>query len=56
MLQQGLKFFTDGPVTVLGLLIFFLAFAGILSWTFFRAHSKSYYQKIAELPLQEEQV
>ncbi len=53
MLSAGMKFFTDIPLTVVGMLIFFCFFVGAVIWTF-RVRSLSYYQQVAELPLREE--
>jgi cbb3-type cytochrome oxidase subunit 3 len=54
MLSQGIQqYFTGIPMTVVGLLIFFITFSAIGIWTFFRANSKEYYQNIAQLPLRE---
>jgi hypothetical protein len=55
MLSEGLKFFTDLPLTIMGLMIFLVAFMSITTWTLFRAQAKEFYQKVAEMPLREEQ-
>ncbi len=54
MLAQGLKFFTDIPMTSLALLIFIFVFGGVLAWTFLRAGSRKFYEQMANLPLIEE--
>lgn len=54
MLSHGLLFFTDVPITVVGMILFLAAFSGITAWTFFRVQSKEFYQKVAELPFNEE--
>lgn len=53
MLSTGLRHFTDIPITIVGLLIFFVCFSGIAIWTFFRRRSREYYREISELPLNE---
>jgi cytochrome c oxidase cbb3-type subunit 4 len=54
MLSQGMKFFTDTPLTLFAMILFMMAFLGITVWTFFRSHSKEHYQKLAKQPLLEE--
>lgn len=55
MLSHGLKFFTDIPITLVGMILFMLAFLGITTWTFLRSQSKEFYQRVGNLPLTEEQ-
>ncbi len=55
MLSHGLKFFTDIPLTLIGMALFMLAFLGVAAWTFFRSQSKEFYRKVGNLPLTEEQ-
>lgn len=55
MLSHGLKFFTDIPITLIGMILFMIAFFGVTAWTFLRSQSKEFYQKVANLPLTEEQ-
>ncbi len=54
MLSLGLKFFTDIPITLVGMILFMLAFLGITTWTFLRSQSKEFYQRVSNLPLIEE--
>ena len=54
MLSRGLLFFTDIPLTVAGMLLFFGTFITIAAWTFFRSGSLDFYQSVANLPLGEE--
>lgn len=54
LLAQGLKHFTDVPLSVVGMLVFIVTFSAISVWTLFRVHSKEFYQKIARLPLGKE--
>ena len=44
--------FTDGHLIALGFLLFMGTFLGAFCWTVF-VQKKSFYQKIAEMPLQE---
>lgn len=53
MLANGLRYFTDTPLTIIGLFIFFAAFTGIAIWTFMRSRSREYYRKMSEMPLNE---
>lgn len=50
MLANGLKCFTDTPLTVLGMLVFLVTFVGVVLWTFFRSQSGTYYGELAKLP------
>lgn len=54
MKQEALKYFTETHLTVLGLVIFFTFFVGMILWTH-RKSSKSLYRRLSELPLKEEQ-
>lgn len=54
MLSAGLIYFTDIPLVLVGLMLFVFSFSGVTVWTFFRARSKEFYQKIAEMPLRED--
>lgn len=53
MLATGLKYFTDTPLTVIGLFIFITVFSGITMWTFMRRRSRQYYRKMSQMPLDE---
>jgi hypothetical protein len=53
MLAAGLKFFSDTPVSVFGMILFLIAFFAVTAWTFLRLDSRDYYQDIAKLPLTE---
>lgn len=48
------QIFTDIPITVIGLLLFFMAFMGLLGWVFLRKGAKEKYKEISKLPLREE--
>lgn len=50
MLSHVSKFFSDIPITVTGMMIFFFVFIAVALWTFFRPHSKTFYQQIEQLP------
>jgi cbb3-type cytochrome oxidase subunit 3 len=54
MLSTGMKFFTDTPITVAGLVLFVMAFALVIAQVYFRKNSKKYYQNLAEMPLKSE--
>ena len=54
MLSQGLLFFNEIPLTLLGLLLFIFTFTGVTCWTFLRDASEPYYREIANLPLHED--
>ena len=54
MLSLGMKFFTDVPLTIVGLALFVFSFVMVLAQIYLRRDSKEYYQKVAELPLQRE--
>ena len=53
MKQEGLLHFTDIHLTVLGLVIFFIFFV-VMGVRVFRKGSKSHYDKIAKMPLDDE--
>jgi len=55
MLSQGMKIFTDIPIVVFGMGLFLFAFASVVIRTYFRYQSKEFYQKLAAMPLSEEQ-
>ncbi|UOF01569.1 cbb3-type cytochrome oxidase subunit 3 [Bdellovibrio reynosensis] len=50
MKQEALKYFTDTHLTAMGLVIFFLFFAGVVAWVY-RKHSKEIYAHLEQLPL-----
>ena len=50
MKQDGLAYFTDTHLTALGLVIFFVFFAGVLVWTSLKAN-KAAYRKMEQIPL-----
>jgi cbb3-type cytochrome oxidase subunit 3 len=50
MKQDGLAYFTDTHLTALGLVIFFVFFAGVLVWTSLKAN-KAVYRKMEQIPL-----
>ena len=54
MLSEGMKIFTDIPIVVVGMGLFLLAFVIVTARIFLRPNSKSYYRKIAEMPLKNE--
>lgn len=54
MLTHGLKFFTDIPLTIIGMVLFMLAFLGIAAWIYLPSRSKDFYQTLSYLPLIEE--
>ncbi len=50
MKAEGLRFFTDTYLTVIGLIIFFSFFVGLLFWVRVRA-KQGVYQRLQSLPL-----
>ncbi|MGE0762571.1 MAG: cbb3-type cytochrome oxidase subunit 3 [Bdellovibrionales bacterium] len=52
MKAEGLKYFSDSPIMVIGLLIFVTCFLGYVLWVN-RKGSTDFYQRIASLPLNE---
>lgn len=50
MKQLGLKYFTDTHLTVLGLMIFFLFFIGVIMWVY-RKNSTQLYSQLENMPL-----
>lgn len=50
MKQEGLSFFTDTHLTVLGLLIFFVFFISVVLWVN-RKNAGSYYKNMEQMPL-----
>jgi len=45
------QLFTNAPLTVLGLLIFFSVFCGLIIWVYFRKGAKKQYDAMAQMPL-----
>lgn len=54
MMQEGLKHFTEIPLTVLGMLIFFFVYIGVLAFTMWNKENKSRMDACAALPLEGE--
>lgn len=52
MMQEGLKHFTEIPLTVVGMLLFFVTYMGILTVTLMGKRTKARMDKLAGLPLQ----
>lgn len=52
MKQEGLAFFTDIHLTIIGLIIFVTFFIGVLIWVN-RKSAGPLYAKLAEMPLTE---
>jgi cbb3-type cytochrome oxidase subunit 3 len=50
MKQEGLSFFTDTYLTILGLVIFFLFFIGVVVWVN-RKNVRDYYNSMQSMPL-----
>lgn len=53
MLSAGMKYFTEIPLSVAGMLIFFIAFLAASFWTF-RVRSSKFYQQMAEQAIRQE--
>jgi cbb3-type cytochrome oxidase subunit 3 len=51
-MKDGLEAFTDTYLTVIGLMIFFLFFVGVITWVS-RKSGKHLYEKMEHLPLME---
>ena len=51
MKSQIALFFSDIPLTILGMLIFLIIFIVVMLWTYLRPESKEFYTKIERLPL-----
>ena len=52
-MKEGLKYFTDTHLTVIGLFIFFSFFVGVIWWTSLKAN-KEQYKKLEQIPLEGE--
>lgn len=44
------QLFTDTPMTVVGLILFFTAFMALFAWVYFRKGAKQHYELMARLP------
>lgn len=53
MLKEGLSYFTDTHITLIGLALFMILFIGIIFWTR-RQSTNEIYSQLSELPLQNE--
>lgn len=54
MMQEGLKHFTGIPFTLLAMLLFFAVYLGVISWTLWSKANESVIERIANLPLHDE--
>lgn len=54
MLQEGLRHYTEIPLTVLGMLLFFVTYMGMLTFTLWGHKSKERWERFGRMPLQEE--
>lgn len=54
MKSEGLQYFTDQYLLIIGLLIFVSLFLGFVAWVF-RKDRQGLYQEVSKLPLQEMQ-
>ncbi|AGH95440.1 hypothetical protein [Pseudobdellovibrio exovorus] len=52
MLRQAFAYFSDAHLTVLGFLLFFGTFLGVLIWTFM-VQETSFYQQLSMQPLKD---
>ena len=52
MKAEGLKYFTDAPIMIIGLLLFIFSFLGFIAWVN-RRGSTELYRRISLLPLSE---
>lgn len=50
MKQEGLSYFTDTHLTVLGLIIFFAFFIGVVWWVSQKSR-RGYYSEMEKMPL-----
>jgi cbb3-type cytochrome oxidase subunit 3 len=50
MKQEGLSFFTDTHLTILGLLIFFVFFICVVAWVS-RKNVRGFYKNMENMPL-----
>jgi len=49
-MKDGLEYFTDTHLTVIGLIIFLSFFLGVLWWTSLK-HNKNNYKQLEQIPL-----
>jgi cbb3-type cytochrome oxidase subunit 3 len=53
-MQEGLKHFSEIPLTVVGMLLFFVTFITVLTVTVFGKKTKERMDRLAGLPLRED--
>ena len=51
-MKEGMSHFTDTYLTILGLLVFFFFFIGVLVWTSLKGNRENY-KELEQLPLRE---
>ena len=56
MKQQGLLYFTEIPMMVVGMCLFLIVFAGVVARTFTGRKRQELLNEIAKMPLQDEGV
>jgi cytochrome c oxidase cbb3-type subunit 4 len=49
-MKEGMACFTDTHLTVLGLILFFVFFLGVLIWTSLKGNKENY-KKLQQIPL-----
>jgi cbb3-type cytochrome oxidase subunit 3 len=49
------QLFTDTPITVIGLILFLIAFVALFAWVYFRKGAKAHYVKMSLLALENDQ-
>ena len=54
MMQEGLKHFTEIPLTLLAMLLFFAIYLGAIAWTLWSKSNASVIERISNLPLHDE--
>ena len=52
MKQEGLSYFTDTHLTILGFFLFLFSFLAVYFWTY-RKSAKSHYEEIGKIPLEQ---
>lgn len=50
------QIFTDAPLTVYGLIIFFAVFVGLFCWVYLRKGAFKQYEAMSLMPLREEEL
>lgn len=55
MLQQGLRHFSDMPLILIAMFIFFVTYLGVLSLTLIGRKSNERMERFAGIPLQEDE-